>query len=835
MFKRCFVAAFLFFVFFAQVSDAGERLWDREPTLWEAAQEVTIKNLVPPNNPQPEGFFFSETAPNLCTRTLFASLWGPPEHMTVSLKKTDVWDRRGYYEDPLPLAAIERQIAEGASKIPEHYNSWYAYDFPCTKAVGQIIVTCPDLEGAGQPTAVRKCSDGTVAVEMKKGKSKARLTYLPMMGRNIVAIRGDFEGLTAPVSVRLYRHKDINGRITSTMGRIDSASAWKLKKEATPGWYVGYEYSKDIDPDIGPLDPPEAGQDGEFFWIRQRLPAEKTFPNGFEYVMVALIPDRQVAFDTIEGQKNLGTPPYLNAEHQKIVDTRAPGWLLVPKYGPIRDAVGSAATAQLPAMQNVKFDCLVAIVTSSDSSDPLTEAKRRLIQALSDGFDTLAAENSDWYKNLYERREEGRVFRGTKEFAKKQVPEVFRSWSQGHHDGACDPDPTRYEAAVPYTMLEQDWDPWHGLPCYDELYFTQLHVKNQGDRMNYYYKLCNLWLPACRENAQEVFGLSGAALQLGYLPPVLPDKFAHSNNTWEFCMDIPGMVMKVLWDGFDYGGSEKFLAETVYPPLRETAIFYSQYAKMGEDGYYHVIPTVSAEHWGWTKNFERNRDSTSALCMFRWVMERAAEASEILGVDADLRDGWREVASKMAPYPTWNTPEGPILTDVVGVDSTEKPYGWFAGLYPTLVGDDVNLDSPLEERELMLRTVKKVKCVLGHTVTPLLGEKEGFETEQLINSRSGRIHLFPAVPSDADVAFRGMRARGGFEANAEMIKGQVSYVSITSQRDVECSLMNPWPGGRVRIIDCEGKTVDHKVDTSNGECLVFDAKSMHSYEIQPLR
>ena len=95
--------------------------------------------------------------------------------------------------------------------------------------------------------------------------------------------------------------------------------------------------------------------------------------------------------------------------------------------------------------------------------------------------------------------------------------------------------------------------------------------------------------------------------------------------------------------------------------MRELAIFYSQYATLGEDGFYHVIPTVSAEHWAWTKNFERNRDTTSALCLFKWLLNTTADASELLGRDADLRDRWRDVASKMAPYPTYDTPEGPVF------------------------------------------------------------------------------------------------------------------------------------------------------------------------------
>lgn len=837
MFNKYAVLIAVVFMFCMQAVCAGERLWDREPSLWDAAQGVTLSRVISSGNPQPAEFWSpgeaDDNAASLCTRTLLASLWGPPEHMTVSIKKTDVWDRRGYYEDPLPLSEIEKKLMAGED-APEHYRSWYAYDFPCPKPVGQIIVTCPDVEGAGQPTAVTSCSDGTTSVRISKDKSELSFKYLPMMTRNIVAVHVEGRGLVSPLSVRLYRHRDINGRTTSTMGTIDSEGAHKNTEEARPGRYKGYDYTKDVDPDIGPLDPPEAGTDGRIFWIRQRIPAEKTFPNGFEYVMAGLITGSDSSIDTINGEKDLGTPPYLPANQQEIINKRGFFWLLYPKYIAIREAPGSAATAQLPAMQNVKFDCLVAIVTSSDSSDPLAEAKRRLERAEKEGFGTLAAENAEWFKSLYGRREKGRIFFGREDNAKSQVPGVFRSWTNAH-TGRVDPDPVRYEAASSYAFLEQDWDPWHGLPCYNEIYNTGDHVQSRSDRMDYYVKLCNLWLPACKSNADQVFGLPGGLLQHGYLPPIKPDKYAHCTSIWEFCMEIPAQVMKTVWDYYDYGGDEKVLSESVYPALRETAIFYSHYAKLGDDGYYHVIPTVSAEHWGLTKYLEKNKDSTSALCMFKWLLNTAADASEILGVDADLRDRWREVASKMAPYPTWDTPEGPVYTDVRGVNPIGVDYNFFAGVTPCLLADEVNLDSTPEEREMMLRTARLVKGWMVRRVPPLLGAEKGYSAEQLINSRSGRIHLFPAVPEGATVAFKDMQARGGFEVSAEIINGSVTYVLIKSRRDLECKLMNPWPGAMVKISDCTGKTVPYKVDTANGECLIFQCEKMASYEVKLLR
>ena len=816
------------------------RLWDREPSLWDAAGTVTRSHPVPSTDPQPEGTWSGGTAVDLSTPKLRIGLWGPPQQLTLSLGKTDVWDRRRYFEPPITLAEIKNRIAKDdvpPMTWPDYYLSWGAYDFPCSKPVGQIIVRCPDLEGVEQPTAAIRCDDGTATVEMARGRTKARLTYLAMMPRNLIAIHGDFQGLESGLSLRLYRHRDINGRNTSTFGAL--CSGWNkwgsegFTERPTLAPLQGYDYEKDKDPDHAPLDPPTSGRDGKIFWIRQRIPAEKTFPDGFEYVMAGMVVGSQVSVETAEGERGLGTMPYLNRAQQEYVAAKKRQWFAWPNYELIRNATGAAAFATLPVQQNLRFTFVISIVTSADVLNPLEEAKRRLRVAESKGFAGLVAENAAWYKALYHRREKGRIFQGNVEFAKTQAAEAFNSWTLAHHR-VCSPDPYRYEMARKYTLLEQDWDPFHGMPAYDELYHTFVHVRNRSDRLSYYYGLVNFWLPACKKNAREVFGLPGAALLIGYLPPIIPDQYAHGTSTWEFCMEIPAQVLKCLWDCFDYGGDELFLSESVYPALRETAIFYAHYASLGDDGKYHVIPTVSAENWGWTRDFEKNRDSTSALCMFKWLLDRAAMAAEILGKDADLRERWREIAGNMAPYPTWATPEGPVFTDVLGQDPIGVKYRRFAGGYPCDPADEINLDSTTEQKEMMLRTARLLKGINVKRIPRLLAAEKGITSEQLINSRSGRIHLFPAVPDNATVGFRDMQARDGFEVSAECVEGKVTYVRIHSRRNITCQVMNPWPGKPVEArTEATQRKVSHTIDTHNGECIVFQAKKGEVYIIAP--
>ena len=102
--------------------------------------------------------------------------------------------------------------------------------------------------------------------------------------------------------------------------------------------------------------------------------------------------------------------------------------------------------------------------------------------------------------------------------------------------------------------------------------------------------------------------------------------------------------------------------------------------------------------------------------------------------------------------------------------------------------------------------------------------------ERFLNSRSGRIHLFPVVPKDSVIAFRNCLARGGFEVSAAKDAGGVICAVIKARRGGECRLMNPWPGQLFALTD-GGRDIKHALDTANGECIVFTTEAGHEYEL----
>ena len=681
---------------------------------------------------------------NLKMRT---TIWGTPDHITVSLNKNNVWDRRlnvrslqaptlqeiteGAFAsvnqdyvgiDTNPGADTLRPKGYGylrkAGGFYDPYRQPYEYPFPCMKPVGQIILGMDPLAGAAAPQVTQSCADGVVKLQPANSNAKASLEYVLGMENNVYAIRGAFTGISTPIWLRLYRHRD-----TAHLGYLNADG----KTYTVPGTEADRAFN-------GPMAPPVSGKKGRYFWIRQKMPAEKTFPQGFEYVLMGVIATPgKLRLETVEGKTGLGTPP---------------------PEAKIAAAEGAAATAIFTPEADGKLEAFVTIVTSMDGPDLLALARQHLVESEAGGFDGVAQANARWWNKFYDQRENGRVFRGaTGSDCTDDIRAIYRSYSESH-GGGTKTDMRQYECSASYAMPERDVQLWTSAPCYNEIFTTSRFVRNWADSEDMWKQLVWHWLNAAKENARDEFDLPGMFITHGYLPPVKPDKYVHTTITLELCLGTMAQIIKPAWDEWDYGGDVNMLRRECYPLMREMAIFYAAYAKKGGDGYYHINPSMEEERWGFYPKFARNRDVTSSLCMFRWALTKAADAAELLGLDAGLRGHWREVAAQILPYPTWKTADGLEFAGQPDVEPRRLPDDHFGepAMYPTLLADEINLDSPPEQKDMMLRTVRTLRTagVSGATLL-LLGvppdaatriRRRSDDAEMLLNSRSGRIHLF---------------------------------------------------------------------------------------------
>jgi len=390
---------------------------------------------------------------------------------------------------------------EGGSVDPYRYPMRYA--FPCLKPVGQIILGIDPLEGATAPRISQSCANGVTSLQVTKGDAKADLQYVLEMAKDVYAIRGNLSGIDTPVWLRLYRHRDTahldymtpDGKYTKPAAEKDKAFN-------------------------GPIEPPTSGQDGRYFWIRQKMPVEKTFPQGFEYVLMGVIKGQgEMKIEAVTNQLHLGTPPPNPPMPWDWFGASRPS---------IAEAPGAAATATFKAGTDGQLEAFVTVVTTMDGPDLVAEARKRLADAEKAGFDGAVQENTTWWNAFYDKRENGRIFQGSSGTAcTENVRALYQqSWTDSH-GGGTKTDMRLLECSASYALPERDIQDFDGAPCYNEVFPTSRYVRNWDDSEDMWLQIVQHWPPGAQQNARDRFNMPGMCITHGYCPPVKPDKYVH--------------------------------------------------------------------------------------------------------------------------------------------------------------------------------------------------------------------------------------------------------------------------------------------------------------------
>ena len=685
------------------------------------------------------------------------------------------------------------------------------------KPVGQLMILAEDFAGTEQPPVVTHIHDGVNHSAWNKGGASAEVdVLLTEKESNVFAIQTKFSNITKAPKIRLYRHKDKYGELVD----------------------------------------PESGDEDGYFWIRQSFAAEKTFPDGFEYYLVAKIVGRPVQIEHAKMQVGLGAPVSFR-------DAKVPG---------------TSATAQLSDAANQQFVIYATVVTRAESDKPLVEAKRRLQAAEKAGFEKIRAANAKTFRKWFADRERGRIFTGDFTDARKVVlPFFYQSAFQNRHTYASNPDPYRYEGDANYNALECDHVNWSGLPCFNEELYTGDFVAGRDESVaDYYVKLFNFWLPAWEAKSKSM-DREGLCILRGYVPPIKNDVYSSPDSHAMKGCDWASMVwaFKSVWDAYDYGDKDtEFLKAKVYPSLRGIADFFASLVVMKDDGFYHIEVSQIREE-------DAGRNAIDCMGAAKWAFRTAIQASLSLNADADKRKVWQERLSKMKPYDIIQNDKGEQV--FASLIKNNKPVVASHGIshFLTNVADEINLESPADLRALAIRSNlhshtqpmnRQVEYLLGESPdTLVMGNRISWihmfahpawlmyyaqlsghgdfsrtlpletkaqktitcwlEPERLCNSRSGTIFFFPAVPSGIDIAFKDFQARGSFLVSGEWKGGMVTYAEIKARRNGKCSVMNPWLGKTPKVRHTNGNA---NVETcKNGDKLIFEAQAGNSYVLMP--
>jgi alpha-L-fucosidase 2 len=479
-----------------------------------------------------------------------------------------------------------------------------------------------------------------------------------------------------------------------------------------------------------------------------------------------------------------------------------------------------------------------SICTSNDAADPLTAARKRCEAALDEGLDKLVWEHEQWWASYWNR-------------ASVSVPNpvIERQWYLETYKfgAAARPDTPPITLQGPWTADDMKIPPWKG--DYHHDLNTQLSYwpAYSGNRLEGAWGYVR-WLWATRENARawtkRFFDLPGLNV------PMTADLEQNQIGGWH---QYTHSATTAAWLGhhfylqWRYSMDRQFLMDRLYPWLRDTSVFLEAVTEKGPEGK-RTLPLSSSP--------EINDDRLTAwfpsitnydLALIRWTFATTAALARELG-RADEADHWRRVLSEMPDLAVDPNSHKLLVAKDYPLPSSHRHFSHLMAIHPlgTIRWENGPADQAIIKASLADLDAKGTSAWCGYSFSWLAnlaarardGEKaeralqifseafclrNGFHCngdqsdrgysnfryrpftlegnfaaaaglqEMLLQSYSGTIRIFPAVPASwKDVSFKTLRAEGAFLISAERKGGLTQQVEVTAEKGGRLRLENPF-------------------------------------------
>jgi hypothetical protein len=365
-------------------------------------------------------------------------------------------------------------------------------------------------------------------------------------------------------------------------------------------------------------------------------------------------------------------------------------------------------------------------------------------------------------------------------------------------------------------------------------------IINHPDQAKPWIDYMNEMLPRFKWLAKTTYGCEGAFVGIStfaFEPD--PAKCQSVNKRqiaippFGYTLGMIGMSAQVLWYHHRYQPDRGYLAEKIYPVIRETALFYCSFAEKcprEPNGKVKFGPSYSPEHGAFGV-----ANVPFDLAYARYTLRAAIAAAAELGTDRELAARFRQTLDRLPDYPTAPDADGkPVVVDWAGCKFRQvAQHNITVPDVPVFPGDQVTWFSPESEKELFRNTMRQtrhngnnstimlsvakarlsmleaVDDARNHYRPPLqpngmffwqahgyyLAESVGIAamiSEFLLQSVDDTLRIFPCWPKEKDAAFTRLRAQGGFLVSAEQKAGKTTRLEIVSTVGGKLRLLDPW-------------------------------------------
>jgi len=304
-----------------------------------------------------------------------------------------------------------------------------------------------------------------------------------------------------------------------------------------------------------------------------------------------------------------------------------------------------------------------------------------------------------------------------------------------------------------------------------------------------------------------------------------------------------------------YTKDEKFLRERAYPWISEVALFLEETSVKGPDGLRKLPLSSSPEIHDNSIQAWFSQTTNYDLAFIRWTFEKAAELAKVLG-KSDEAIRW-ENALKDWPDFALDGAGGLAFAPAHPYAESHRHFSHLVGWHPLGV---IDWSKGEKDQKIILETLKNLEkngpdwwCGYSYSwagnlyARALMGDKaaevlrifsenfclpnsfhvngeqhnKGYSKfkyrpftlegnfafgaalqEMLIQSHTGVIRIFPAIPADwRNMSFKTLRCQGAFLVSAIQEEGKVTAIEIVSEKGGMCRLKNPF-GNDIFKVKC---------------------------------